>query len=429
MKATIHTTFFPDGTTVGAYDATGYATFPSSGAPGSAVDEAAASGGSVTFEGLSEGVPYYAAAQVGGVWQSVRFSVQVPAVVAVETADLASGVLQAPDRNETLDIATQAELDVERERAEAVEAAKADLEEGTLAVAQLPSSVVTDSAEAPKAIDSTGVSALDLLGYNGTEWGPAEQAQIAAFANPFDTVMFIAGQTRENPTLQSQGMYIQHRVKGDLGGKVHEAATFEHRIFGGSNGGTGQNGSESSLVISGGVNSIAHMNAGVFNSKCEGEPSGTVEDLRLINIQEATKSGTLTFNTVYGLFVAGQTIGTTNYSLYVASGNSVIKGTIVPATKADNVLVLRGVAGQEGNLFAVQDSGTSTWFSVSSKGSVLAGREVSPSATDGFLYIPQVAGAPTGTPTTQSGRAAIAYDKTNNKLYVYNGGWKAAALS
>jgi hypothetical protein len=45
-------------------------------------------------------------------------------------------------------------------------------------------------------------------------------------------------------------------------------------------------------------------------------------------------------------------------------------------------------------------------------------------ANDGFLYIPTCAGTPTGTPTTYTGRVALIYDTTNNKMYVYNTAWK-----
>ena len=44
-------------------------------------------------------------------------------------------------------------------------------------------------------------------------------------------------------------------------------------------------------------------------------------------------------------------------------------------------------------------------------------------ATDGFLYIPSCAGAPTGTPTAYTGKVAMVFDTTNNKLYCYDSGW------
>lgn len=50
-------------------------------------------------------------------------------------------------------------------------------------------------------------------------------------------------------------------------------------------------------------------------------------------------------------------------------------------------------------------------------------------ATDGFLYIPTCAGTPTGTPTTLTGRVPIIFDTTNDKLYVYRGGWKSVTLA
>lgn len=49
-------------------------------------------------------------------------------------------------------------------------------------------------------------------------------------------------------------------------------------------------------------------------------------------------------------------------------------------------------------------------------------------ATAGFLFIPSCAGPPTGVPAViPSNRVALMYDRTNSKLYVYNGGWKSTA--
>jgi hypothetical protein len=44
-------------------------------------------------------------------------------------------------------------------------------------------------------------------------------------------------------------------------------------------------------------------------------------------------------------------------------------------------------------------------------------------ATNGFLYIPTCAGTPTGVPTAKTGRVAMVFDTTNNKLAIYDGGW------
>ena len=60
-------------------------------------------------------------------------------------------------------------------------------------------------------------------------------------------------------------------------------------------------------------------------------------------------------------------------------------------------------------------------------GNVIVGTAaLATTATDGFLYIPTCAGVPTGVPSTKTGRCPMVYDTTNNKLYVYNSGWKGA---
>ena len=49
-------------------------------------------------------------------------------------------------------------------------------------------------------------------------------------------------------------------------------------------------------------------------------------------------------------------------------------------------------------------------------------------ATDSFLMIPTCAGAPTGVPAhTYASSVPIIFDSTNNKIYVYDGGWIATA--
>ena len=51
-------------------------------------------------------------------------------------------------------------------------------------------------------------------------------------------------------------------------------------------------------------------------------------------------------------------------------------------------------------------------------------------ATNGFLYVPTSAGAPTGAPTAYTGRAPLHIDATNGRIYAYYGGaWHYATLT
>jgi hypothetical protein len=62
-----------------------------------------------------------------------------------------------------------------------------------------------------------------------------------------------------------------------------------------------------------------------------------------------------------------------------------------------------------------------------STGSVLTAMAgaLATNATDGFLYVPSCAGAPSGVPTSQTGMIPVVYDSTNFVLYAYAGGaWK-----
>lgn len=61
---------------------------------------------------------------------------------------------------------------------------------------------------------------------------------------------------------------------------------------------------------------------------------------------------------------------------------------------------------------------------VDAAGSVVTSRAaLALGATDGFLYIPTMAGPPSGVPTAHAGTVALVFDTANNDLYVYDGGW------
>lgn len=77
------------------------------------------------------------------------------------------------------------------------------------------------------------------------------------------------------------------------------------------------------------------------------------------------------------------------------------------------------VASGTGN----QTGPTQTLFLTRTSAVIGPGAALATTATDGFLYIPTCAGTPTGTPTGATGKVAMVFDTTNNKLYIYDGGW------
>ena len=98
-------------------------------------------------------------------------------------------------------------------------------------------------------------------------------------------------------------------------------------------------------------------------------------------------------------------------------------------------LVVRSKVGQTGNMFDIQDQGSVPRIFVTAATTALApslvvgSAALATTATDGFLYLPTCAGVPTGVPTTRTGTAPIVIDTTDNKIYVYNGGWKSVLVA
>lgn len=76
-------------------------------------------------------------------------------------------------------------------------------------------------------------------------------------------------------------------------------------------------------------------------------------------------------------------------------------------------------------IFDVQ-SAAANLLKIQFNGSViLNSAALAASATDGFLYIAGMAGAPSGTPTAFTGRYAETYDSTNDIWYRYNSFWRS----
>ncbi len=95
---------------------------------------------------------------------------------------------------------------------------------------------------------------------------------------------------------------------------------------------------------------------------------------------------------------------------------------------------------EAGNGDTVMRAEASLWFSAgganergfidSAGNAALGGAALANNATNGFFYVPQVSGTPTGTPATKSGRVPIQIDTSGSKLWAYIGGaWKSVTLS
>jgi hypothetical protein len=46
----------------------------------------------------------------------------------------------------------------------------------------------------------------------------------------------------------------------------------------------------------------------------------------------------------------------------------------------------------------------------------------------GFAYVPATDGPPTGTPDPEEGTVALAFDRTNGRLYVFDAGWVSVQM-
>lgn len=117
-------------------------------------------------------------------------------------------------------------------------------------------------------------------------------------------------------------------------------------------------------------------------------------------------------------------------ALAVNSVSNQAAGVFVSPQTTTKCIAAKPIASQTANIFESQDSGGSAHIFITPAQSLVVGNAaLATSATDGFLYIPTCAGAPTGTPTAHAGTVALVFDTTDNKLYAYNGAWKSVALS
>jgi len=116
----------------------------------------------------------------------------------------------------------------------------------------------------------------------------------------------------------------------------------------------------------------------------------------------------------------------TNFAKLAQQANASITGN----DTASNTLLVTGAGGQATDILKIAKSDGTGYLQVSQAGNVRIGQSApSTTATDGFTYIPAVAGTPTGVPTAFTGFLPVAVDGTNSKFYFYSGGWKTPLMA
>lgn len=217
----------------------------------------------------------------------------------------------------------------------------------------------TDDSALSKTVDEVSLARHNFI--NGFQIN-------GGFTPVYKTYAWIVPDIQNNPTNNTQAIYVQHRVAGNLGGLVQDAAAFELRLNNVTNTGTGQSACENSLVMTGGVNNTGLLCGTLSNFHATGNPTGTIDRIYLCaSTQIPTLPAGLTVGTAVSVYGQSQTVGTNNYTFFADGGNSVIP-IIVPKDINSVGLIVRGLLGQVSAPFAIQNSLGSTTYAIQANG-------------------------------------------------------------
>lgn len=123
---------------------------------------------------------------------------------------------------------------------------------------------------------------------------------------------------------------------------------------------------------------------------------------------------------------ASTVVGTLTVTALSATGGSSITAALTIAT--GGLSITTGSATIATTL-TVNAAGGQSLECDGSRNVVVGTGSIATNATDGYLYIPSMNGAPSGTPTSKSGYAAFMYRQDTARLYAYQGAWRSVAVA
>ncbi len=158
------------------------------------------------------------------------------------------------------------------------------------------------------------------------------------------------------------------------------------------------------------------IDSGFANTFASGSTTSPMTNVFFGNGPANVSPSSYTINGVWG------TSGTSDLAggaITIAGGRSTGSGA-----GGSVILATSPAAASSGTLNALV-----TRLTVDHLGNIVPGTAaLATGATSGFIYMQTCAGAPSGAPTAFTGRCAMIYDTTNNKLWVYNGSWRGIVL-
>lgn len=145
----------------------------------------------------------------------------------------------------------------------------------------------------------------------------------------------------------------------------------------------------------------------------------------------AITAGNLTFGAASAKVIPGATSLLFRNNADSATNVTITDAGAVTLNRSTLSVAAGAVIGGNSGVGTITCTGAGILLSATTNGQVEAGKSDTTTGTDGFFVIGSCAGAPTGVPSaiSMSNGIALRYDRTNNKLYAYNGAWKSVTLA